>query len=78
MVSPLVDTFKDTKYVLLALTILIVYGVLLLYFGQFLFFAPYLTFYVPLSGVTNLILDFVLTILTTVVLTVSVRQILLH
>ena len=78
MVSPLVDTFKDTKYAVLAVPILIVYGVMLLFFDQFIFFAPYFTFYVPPSGIMNLILDLVLTILTAVVLTVSVRQILLQ
>lgn len=78
MASPLVDTLKDSKYALLAIPILIAYGVLLLFFDQFLFFEPYFTFYVPPSGVMNLILDLVLTILTTVVLTMSVRQILLQ
>ena len=78
MTSPIADTFKDFKYILLAAPILVVYGVMLLYFDQFLFFAPYFIFYVPSSGIENLLLDLVLTILTTLVLTVSIRQILLQ
>ena len=78
MASPLVDTLKDTKYALLATPILIVYGVMILFFDQFLFFEPYFTFYVPPSGILSIILDLALTILTTIMLTVSVRQILLQ
>ena len=78
MASTIADTFKDAKYTLLGLPILIVYGIMLLYFDQFLFFSPYFTFYVAPSEILNVTLDLVLTILTTVVLTVSVRQILLQ
>lgn len=76
--SPIVDTFEDARYMLLAVLILVAYGVMLFFFDQFLFFTPYLTFYVPPSGVVNFVLDLVLTVLTGMVLTVSVRQILLQ
>jgi len=56
----------------------VAYGAVLLFFDQFLFFAPYFTFYVPASGIGNLILDLILTFLTAIVLTVSVRQIFLQ
>jgi len=69
-----VDTFRDGRYVLLALPILIAYGLMLLFLDQFLFFTPYFTFYIPPSGTVNFIIDLILTILTTMVLTVSVRQ----
>jgi len=76
--SPVVDTFKDAKYALLAVPIIIAYGLTLLFFDQFLFFSPYFIFYVPLSGVGNLALDIVLTVLTSLVLTVSIRQLVLR
>lgn len=72
------DTFRDAKYGLLTAPILVAYGVMLLFFDQFLFFTPYFTFYVPPTGIGNLVLDLILTALTTVVLTVSIRQILLQ
>jgi hypothetical protein len=78
MTSPIVDTFRDVKYSLLAAPILVAYGIMLLFFDQFLFFAPYFVFYVPPSDIVNLVLDLALTILTTLVLTVSVRQLLLQ
>ena len=78
MVSPIFDTFKDAKYVVLAIPILVGYGLMLLFFDQFLFFTPFFTFYVPPSGIVNLVFDLILTALTTTVLTVSVRQILLQ
>ena len=78
MTSPIVDTFRDPKYSLLAAATLVAYGVILLFFDQFLFFAPYFVFYVPPSEIANLVLDLVLTILTGLVLTVSIRQILLQ
>ena len=78
MPSPILDTFKDAKYWFLALPILLVYGTMLLFFDQFLFFAPYFIFYVPASGLANLVLDLILTALTTLVLTVSIRQIVLQ
>ena len=78
MPSPIVDTFRDAKYTLLAAPILVGYGVTLIFFDQFLFFSPYFVFYVPPSGIGNLALDLVLTVLTTLVLTVSIRQIILQ
>jgi hypothetical protein len=78
MPSPILDTFKDAKYWFLAIPILAAYGVMLLFFDQFLFFAPYFIFYVPQTGEINLILDVILTTLTPVVVTVSIRQILLQ
>ena len=78
MPSPILDTFKDSRYVALSGAIALGYGAMLLFFDQFLFFAPYFTAYVPASGITNLILDLVLTFLTAIVLTVSVRQIFLQ
>lgn len=78
MPSPLVDTLRDTKYAILAVPILVAYGVLLLFFDQFLFFAPYFTFYVPYHETGNLALDLLLTALTTLVLTVSIRQLLIQ
>ena len=78
MPSPIIDTFKDIPYFILAVPILIAYGTMLLFFDQFLFFTPYFTFYVSPSGIMNLVLDLLLTVLTTIVLTVSVRQILLQ
>jgi hypothetical protein len=78
MTSPIADTFRDLKYNLIAAPILVAYGVILLFFDQFLFFAPYFVLYVPPSEIANLVLDLVLTILTTLVLTVSIRQILLQ
>jgi hypothetical protein len=78
MPSPILDTFRDAKYALLAVPILVAYGVMLVFFDQFLFFSPYLIFYVSDSGLGNLALDLVLTVLTTLVLTVSIRQILLQ
>src|SRR5208337_2805208 len=39
------------------------------------FFAPYFTFYVSTSAYASLILDLLLTFLTAIVLTVSIRQI---
>jgi hypothetical protein len=51
---------------------------MLLFFDQFLFFAPYFVVYVPPSDVVNFVLDLALTILTTLVLTVSIRQLLLQ
>ena len=78
MSSPIVDTFKDRAYLLVAIPILVAYGIVLLFLDQFLFFTPYFTFYAHPSEGLNLILDLVLAILTTVVLTVSVRQIILQ
>jgi len=78
MSSPIVDTFRDPRYGLLAAVILMVYGVTLLFFDQFLFFEPYFIFYVGPSGVESFVLDVVLTLLTTLVLSVSIRQILLQ
>lgn len=75
MPSPVLDAFKDTKYVLLGMLIMIAYGGMLLLFDQFLFFSPYLTLYVPASEYDNILLDLTLTILTSIVLTVSIRQI---
>ena len=72
---PIVDTFKDAKYVLLGVVIMFGYGIVLLFFDQFLFFAPYFTFYAPASAYANLLLDLLLTFLTATVLTVSIRQI---
>jgi hypothetical protein len=76
--SPILDTFKEVKYALLAALVLLAYCITLLFFDSFLFFAPYFTLYVPASEISNLILDLLLSALTTVVLTVSVRQILLQ
>jgi uncharacterized membrane protein YkvI len=78
MPSPILDTFKDARYAALSGAILLGYGVMLLFFDQFLFFAPYFTVYVPVSRIANLILDLILTFLTAIVLTVSVRQIFLQ
>ena len=78
MPSPVVDTFRNAKYAILAVPILVAYGVMLLFFDQFLFFAPYFTFYVPSSEAWNLILDILLTALTSLVLTVSIRQMILQ
>jgi hypothetical protein len=73
MTSPIVDTFKDAKYALLSVVIVLGYGTMLLFFDSFLFFSPYVTFYV--SAYASLILDLLLTFLTAIVLTVSIRQI---
>jgi len=73
--SPTVDTFKDVRYLCVAVTILFAYGIMLLFLDQFLFFTPYFTFYVPPSEALNFSLDLILAILTSIVLTVSVRQI---
>lgn len=78
VVSPIVDTFKDEKYDLLAAITMLVYGFMLLFFDSFLFLSPYFTFYIPLSEASNFVLDLILTVLTAVVLTVSVRQLLLQ
>jgi len=78
MVSPILDTFRDAKYVMLAISILVGYGLMLLFLDQFLFFTPFFTFYVPTSAVVGLVLDLILTALITIVLTVSARQILLQ
>lgn len=78
MNSPILDTFKDTKYILLGVAIVVGYGIMILFFDQFLFFAPYFTFYAPSSAYTSLLLDLALTFLTATVLTVSIRQILLQ
>src|SRR5208282_6339678 len=75
MTSPILDTFKDARYVLLSVMIMAGYGTMLLFFDSFLFFSPYVTFYVSASAYANLILDLLLTFLTTIVLTVSIRQI---
>jgi hypothetical protein len=72
------DTFKDVEYLLLSAAILVCYGIMFLFFDQFLFFAPYFTLYVPPSAYSNLALDLALTFLTAIVLTVSIRQILLQ
>jgi len=78
MPSPILDTFKDPRYVALSGVIVLGYGVMLLFFDEFLFFAPYFTVYVPSSGIANVVLDLILTVLTAIVLTVSVRQIFLQ
>ena len=78
MPSPVADTFKDSKYALLAIPILAGYGVMLLFFDQYLFFVPYFIFYVSYANAGNLVLDLTLTALTTLVLTVSIRQLLLR
>jgi hypothetical protein len=78
MNSPILDTFKDAKCLLLGVVIMVGYGLMLLFFDQFLFFAPYFTLYVPASAYDSLILDLALTFLTAIVLTVSIRQILLQ
>ena len=78
MTSPILDTFKDAKYLLLGVAIMVGYGVMLMFFDQFLFFAPYFTLYVPSSASASLILDLALTFLTAIVLIVSIRQILLQ
>jgi len=75
MASPILDTFKDARYDLLGVVIMVGYGIMLLFFDQFLFFSPYFTFYVPASAYANLLLDLLLTFLTAIVLTVSIRQI---
>jgi len=75
MNSPILDTFKDAKYVLLSMVIMVGYGIQLLFFDSFLFFSPYFTFYVSASAKANFLLDLLLTFLTTVVLAVSIRQI---
>ncbi|MFI5450449.1 MAG: hypothetical protein ACHQ03_11870 [Candidatus Bathyarchaeia archaeon] len=75
MTSPIVDAFKDAKYALLSVVIVVCYGTMLLFFDSFLFFSPYFTFYVSASGYASLILDLLLTFLTAIVLTVSIRQI---
>ena len=72
------DTFKDEKYHLLAVMIMAVYGFMLLFFDSFLFLSPYFTLYIPLSKASNFVLDLILTALTAVVLTASVRQLLLQ
>jgi len=76
--SPILDTFQDAKYVLLGGAIMVGYGVMLLFFDQYLFFLPYFTFYVPASAYGSLVLDVALTFLTAIVLTVSIRQIILQ
>jgi hypothetical protein len=78
MTSPILDTFKTAKYLLLSIPIMVCYGIMLLSFDQFLFFAPYLTLYVPSSAYPSLVLDLALTFLTAIVLTVSIGQILLQ
>jgi hypothetical protein len=62
---------------LLVATILVVvfYGLLLVFVDQFLFIAPYLVFYVPPTGLTTLVLDILLSILTGIVLVVSLQQV---
>ena len=75
MASPIVDAFKDAKYALLSVVIVVCYGTMLLSIDSFLFFAPYFTFYVSTSAYASLILDLLLTFLTAIVLTVSIRQI---
>ncbi len=75
MASPILDTFKDARYVLLSVMIMVGYGTMLLFFDSFLFFAPYFTFYVSTSAYASLLLDLLLTILTAIVLSVSIRQI---
>ena len=76
--SPILDTFQDAKYLLLGVAIMVGYGIMLLFFDQFLFFAPYFTLYVPASAYGSLVLDVALTFLTAIVLTVSIRQIILQ
>ena len=78
MPSPIVDTFRDARYTLLAAPIFVAYGAMLVFLDQFLFFSPYFVFYVPSSEFGNFTIDLVLTVLTTLVLTVSIRQILLQ
>ena len=78
MTSPILDTFRDAKYLLLSVLIIVGYGTTLLFFDQFLFFAPYFTLYVSASAYDSLMLDLALTFLTSLVLTVSIRQILLQ
>ena len=78
LASPILDTFKDAEYLLLGIAIMVSYGVVLLFFDQFLFFAPYFTLYVPSIAYLNLVFDLALTFLTAIVLTVSIRQILLQ
>ncbi len=75
MKSPILDTFKDIKYVLLSAVIMVGYGIMLLFFDSFLFFSPYFTFYVSTSEYANFLLDLLLTFLTAIVLAVSIRQI---
>ncbi len=75
MASPILDTFKDARYVLLSLVIMVGYGTMLLFFDSFLFFVPYFTFYVSTSAYASLLLDLLLTFLTAIVLAVSIRQI---
>jgi len=78
MPSLILDTFKDAKYLLLGVAIMVCYGIILLFFDQFLFFAPYFTLYVPSSAYASLVLDLALTFLTAIVLTVSMGQIILQ
>lgn len=78
MPSPILDTFQDTKYILLGAATLIGYGIILLFFDQFLFFAPYFTLYIPSSAYASFVLDLTLTFFTAIVLTVSIRQIALQ
>jgi len=78
MPSPILDTFKDAKYLLLGVAIMVCYGIMLLFFDQFLFFSPYFTLYVQSSSYASLVLDLALTFLTTIVLTVSIGQIILQ
>lgn len=75
MPSPILDTFKDVRYILISAVIIVVYGVMLLFFDSFLFFSPYFILYIPSSGNASLLLDLLLTTLTAIVLTVSIRQI---
>jgi len=78
MPSPILDTFKDAKYFLLGVAIMVCYGIMLLFFDQFLFFVPYFTLYLPSSAYGSLVLDLALTFLTAIVLTVSLGQIILQ
>lgn len=75
MNSPILDTFKDARYLLLSVAIMVGYGTMLLFFDSFIFFSPYFTFYVAASAYANLLLDLLLTFLTAIVLTVSIRQV---
>ncbi len=72
---PILDAFTDARYILFGLAITVGYGIMLLFFDQFLFFSPYFTLYVPSSAYANFLFDLLLTFLTAIVITVSMRQI---
>jgi hypothetical protein len=78
MASQISYVLSRPYYLLTTVIISIAYGVLLLQSNHFLFFAPYFVVFVPSEAVQTFLLDITLSIVTSIVLSLSIHQIILR